>query len=602
MAMPTFTMRQLLEAGVHFGHHTRRWNPKMKPYLFGVRNGVHIIDLTKTVPLLEQALQQVREVVSNGGRVLFVGTKAAAAERIADAAKRCGQYYVNHRWLGGMLTNWQTISASIKRLRELDERLKGDVVGLTKKEQLDLTRERDKLERSLGGIKEMGGMPDMLFIIDTNKEAIAVQEARKRGIPIVAVLDSNSDPDGIDYPIPGNDDAIRAVSLYCELLVGRGARRHPRRDRGLGRRRRRAWRAAGRGSPRGSGRPWRRSGAGRVGRAPHLPGLNGAGRKTGPNCTRWVARTERDMAEITASLVKELREKTGAGMMDCKKALSETQGDLETAVDWLRTKGLSAAAKKAGRVAAEGLVGVVAAGNRGAVVEVNAETDFVGRNETFQKFVAAAARIALDTGGDMTRIAAAPFPGTGRDVQGELTNLIATIGENMSLRRAAALSVSDGVVAGYVHNAVAPDLGKIGVLVALESTGDKAKLGALAKQLAMHVAAANPQSLTVADLDPAAIERERAVLAEKAGQSGKAADIIAKMVEGRLRKFYEEVVLLEQVFVIDGKSRVSKVVDEAAKQVGAPVRLAGFVRFALGEGIEKKAEDFAAEVAAQLKK
>jgi elongation factor Ts len=300
------------------------------------------------------------------------------------------------------------------------------------------------------------------------------------------------------------------------------------------------------------------------------------------------------MAEITASLVKELREKTGAGMMDCKKALGEVQGDLEKAVDWLRTKGLSAAAKKAGRIAAEGLVGVVASGNRGAVVEVNAETDFVGRNEIFQKFVAATARIALDTAADMTKIAAAPFPGAGRDVQGELTNMIATIGENMSLRRAASLSVSDGVVAAYMHNSVAPELGKIGVLVALESTGDKAKLAALAKQLAMHVAAAKPQSLTVADLDKAAIERERGVLAEKAAQSGKAADIIAKMVEGGLRKFHQEVVLLEQLFVIDGKSRVAKVVDEAAKQVGAPVRLAGFLRFALGEGIEKKSEDFAA--------
>jgi elongation factor Ts len=308
------------------------------------------------------------------------------------------------------------------------------------------------------------------------------------------------------------------------------------------------------------------------------------------------------MAEITASLVKELREKTGAGMMDCKKALGEVEGDLEKAVDWLRTKGLSAAAKKAGRVAAEGLVGVVADGNRGAVVEVNAETDFVGRNETFQKFVAATTRITLESGGDMTKIASAPFPGSSRDVQGELTNMIATIGENMSLRRAATISVSDGVVAAYMHGAVAPDLGKIGVLVALESTGDKAKLGGLAKQLAMHVAAANPQSLSVADLDKAATERERAVLAEKAGQSGKAADIVAKMVEGGLRKFHQEVVLLEQLFVIDGKSRVSKVVDEAAKQVGAPVRLAGFLRFALGEGIEKKSEDFAAEVAAQLKK
>jgi elongation factor Ts len=308
------------------------------------------------------------------------------------------------------------------------------------------------------------------------------------------------------------------------------------------------------------------------------------------------------MAEITASLVKELREKTGAGMMDCKKALNEVAGDLEKAVDWLRTKGLSAASKKAGRIAAEGLVGVAANGTRGAVVEVNSETDFVGRNEQFQKFVAAVTQLALANGGDLAKVAASPFPGSARDVQGELTNMIATIGENMSLRRAAMLSVSDGVVVAYTHNAVAPDLGKIGVLVALESEGDKAKLAGLAKQLAMHVAATNPQSLTVDELDQAAIERERGVLAEKAGQTGKAADIIAKMVEGGLRKFHQEVVLLEQAFVIDGKTKVSKVVDDAAKQVGAPVRLAGFLRFALGEGIEKKSEDFAAEVAAQLKK
>ncbi len=308
------------------------------------------------------------------------------------------------------------------------------------------------------------------------------------------------------------------------------------------------------------------------------------------------------MAEITASLVKELREKTGAGMMDCKKALGEVAGDVEKAVDWLRTKGLSAASKKAGRIAAEGLVGVAADGTRGAVLEVNAETDFVGRNDQFQKFVATATKLALDNGGDLAKVAAAPFPGTSRDVQGELTNLIATIGENMSLRRAASMSVSDGVVVAYTHNAVATDLGKIGVLIALESTGDKAKLGALAKQLAMHVAATNPQSLTVADLDQAAIERERAVLAEKASQAGKTDDIITKMVEGGLRKFHQEVVLLEQAFVMDGKTKVSKVVEEAAKLVGAPVRLTGFLRFALGEGIEKKSEDFAAEVAAQLKK
>jgi len=218
MALPTFTMRQLLEAGVHFGHHTRRWNPKMAPYIFGVRNGIHIIDLGQTVPMLHAAIQAVRDVVAGGGRVLFVGTKRQASDRIAEAAKRCGQYYVNHRWLGGMLSNWKTISNSIKRLRELDERLQNAEAGLTKKELLQMTRQRDKLERALGGIKEMGGQPDILFIIDTNKEAIAVAEANKLGIPVVAVVDSNSDPTGVTYPIPGNDDAIRAISLYCDLI------------------------------------------------------------------------------------------------------------------------------------------------------------------------------------------------------------------------------------------------------------------------------------------------------------------------------------------------------------------------------------------------
>ena len=220
MALPAFTMRQLLEAGVHFGHRTRRWNPKMSPYLFGVRNGIHIIDLQQTVPLLHQAMTAVKDVVAAGGRVLFVGTKRQASSRISDAAKRCGQYYVNHRWLGGMMTNWRTISNSIKRLRDLDDQLAGETVGLTKKELLGLTREQAKLERALGGIKEMGGLPDILVVIDTNKEAIAIAEAQKLNIPVVGVIDSNSQPDGITFPVPGNDDAIRAINFYCELMVG----------------------------------------------------------------------------------------------------------------------------------------------------------------------------------------------------------------------------------------------------------------------------------------------------------------------------------------------------------------------------------------------
>lgn len=219
MALPTFTMRQLVEAGVHFGHNTRRWNPKMAPYLFGVRNGIHIIDLQQTVPLIYRAMKAIEDVVSSGGRVLFVGTKRQASERVAEAARKCGQYYVNHRWLGGMMTNWKTMSNSIRRLRTLEEQLGGEMKGLTKKELLRLTREREKLDRALGGIKEMGGLPDILFIIDTNKEDIAIAEAKKLGIPVIAVLDSNSDPERIDYPIPGNDDAIRAINLYCEMVV-----------------------------------------------------------------------------------------------------------------------------------------------------------------------------------------------------------------------------------------------------------------------------------------------------------------------------------------------------------------------------------------------
>ena len=306
------------------------------------------------------------------------------------------------------------------------------------------------------------------------------------------------------------------------------------------------------------------------------------------------------MAEITAALVKELRDKTDAGMMDCKQALVETGGDIDSAVDWLRKKGLAAAAKKAGRVAAEGLVAVNTRGGAGAAVEVNSETDFVARNELFQAFVRAVGQIALAGDGSLDNLQNAAYPGTGRNVAGELTELIGRIGENLVLRRVARLDVSPGLVASYVHNSLAPGLGKIGVLVALESTAGEAALAGIGRQLAMHVAAANPQYLDTASVPDAALDRERAVLREQAKTSGKADAIIDKMVEGRLRKFYEDNVLLEQIYVIDGESRVGKVVEAAAKEAGAPVRVAGFVRFQLGEGIDRPTTDLAADVAAQL--
>ncbi len=309
------------------------------------------------------------------------------------------------------------------------------------------------------------------------------------------------------------------------------------------------------------------------------------------------------MAEITATMVKDLREKTGAGMMDCKAALAETKGDVEAAVDWLRKKGLSKAAKKAGRTAAEGLIGVSAKGGAGAVVEVNSETDFVARNEQFQGMVSKVAELALGAGGDVAKLGKTAYPGTGHDVEGQVKNLVATIGENMSLRRTASLSVSPGVVASYVHNQIVPGLGKIGVLVALKSSGNAEKLAALGRQLAMHVAGTPvpPVAMKADEVDSALVEREKSIFADQARASGKPENIIAKMVEGRMRKFYEEILLPQQPFVLDPDKTVDAVVKAAEKDVGAPVSLEGFVRFALGEGIQKEETDFAAEVAAAAK-
>ena len=308
------------------------------------------------------------------------------------------------------------------------------------------------------------------------------------------------------------------------------------------------------------------------------------------------------MTTISAAMVKELRDKTGAGMMDCKQALTENNGDIEASVDWLRKKGLSKAAKKSGRVAAEGLIGVAVEGQTGTMVEVNSETDFVARNPQFQDMVRQIATLSLKAGGDLAKLLATPFTGKTISVEDHVKEMIATIGENMSVRRTGELRTgADGVIVDYVHNRVADGLGKMGVLVALESTGDKVKLKEFGRQIAMHVAAAAPLAVRIEDLDPAVIERERQIYVEQAKATGKPQDITEKMAEGRLRKeFFQQVVLMQQVFVVDGKATVEQAVKDAAGTVGAPVRITGFVRYALGEGIEKKEEDFAAEVAAAV--
>jgi len=302
--------------------------------------------------------------------------------------------------------------------------------------------------------------------------------------------------------------------------------------------------------------------------------------------------------EITAQMVKSLREMTGVGMMDCKKALAETNGDMEAAIDWLRTRGLAKAAKKAGRVAAEGLVGIAIDGTKGSIVEVNSETDFVARNEQFQSLVENIAGLAAEAGGDVHVLSEMPYPGSGRSVSGELTDAIAKIGENMNLRRAATIEVTDGIIGSYVHNTVKPGLGKLGIIVGLESTGNKDALNALGKQIAMHIANTSPLSVSPDDIDQDVLAREKAIFTEQANESGKPAEIVAKMVKGRVRKFYEEVTLLAQRIALDGETKIADVIKKAEKDVGAPIKVTRFVRYALGEGIVKEESDFAAEVAA----
>ena len=304
------------------------------------------------------------------------------------------------------------------------------------------------------------------------------------------------------------------------------------------------------------------------------------------------------MAQITAAMVKELRTISGAGMMDCKAALNENDGDIQASVDWLRTKGLAKAAKKASRIASEGLVGAVSTGTSGTVVEVNSETDFVARNDSFQEMVNTIVKVANEVGGDFDALIAANFPGTDKTVEEQVSEMVGTIGENMSVRRSQSLSVKEGVVASYIHNAVAPGLGKIAVLVGLETTGDTDAAADFGRQVAMHIAAINPLALTEADMDADVVARERDVYSEQARESGKPDNIVEKMVDGRMRKFFQESVLLSQTFVVDGENTVAKAAELAAESVGAPVTISGFVRFELGEGIEKKVEDFAAEVAA----
>lgn len=561
--MAVVTMKQLLDSGTHFGHQTRRWNPKMKRFIFTDRNGIYIIDLQQTLTFIDKAYEFVKETVAHGGSVLFVGTKKQAQESVAAEATRVGMPYVNQRWLGGMLTNFSTVHKRLQRLKELEAMEQtGGFEGRTKKEILGLTREKNKLERSLGGIRDMAKVPSAIWVVDTNKEHIAVGEARKLGIPVIAILDTNCDPDEVDYPIPGNDDAIRSAALLTRVIasaVAEGLQARAGLGRADGKPEAEAaeplaeWEQELLASATASATPSATASTTALTDAPAVQ----------PNQPQMHPR-KADMANFTAADVKRLRELTGAGMLACKNALAETDGDFDKAVEALRIKGAKDVGKRAERATAEGLV----AAKDGALIELNCETDFVAKNAEFQTLadqVVAAAAAAKPADVDALKGASIGD----KTVEQAIAELSAKIGEKLELRRVA---IFDGTVEAYLHRRSADLPPAVGVLV--EYRGDDA---AAAHAVALQIAALRARYLSRDDVPEDIVASERRIAEETARAEGKPEQALPKIVEGRLNGFFKDAVLLEQASVSDNKKTVKALLDVAG------VTVTRFVRFEVGQ-------------------
>ncbi len=557
MTYSNFTIEDLLNSGIHYGHNRRRWNPKMKQYIYTTYNNVHIIDLRKTAPLLVNALKKIEEVVASNGRVLFVGTKPQASSIVAEYAELCGQYYINHRWLGGTLTNWKTISNSIRTLEKIEKTIEEGFKGLVKKERLSLLRKKEKLNKALAGVRKMGGAPDLVVVLDAHMEKIAINEAKKLNIPVIGVVDTNADPYSVDFPIPGNDDSIKSIRLYCDLM-GKAVLKGLAVEEGT------------------------------------IEQEMKAKAESEPKAKKQVEEkkimTEKTDKKLTssASLVKELREKTGAGMLDCKNALKENNNDIEASVEWLRKKGITAASKKSDRIASEGVVAIDTKGKSVAMIEVNTETDFVARNDEFKEYVGNLLGAAHGVA-SLEEFEKAKYSDS-QTVADATVAITAKIGEKISVRRLLSYEGKENVFT-YVHNKVADNMGSISVVVDVK--GENASQ--IGDSIALHIAANAPLALSSDKLDPSDIEKEKSVQRELALNSGKPADVVEKMLDGRMKKFYAEVCLLEQKFIADPDKTVAQILKDAGCEV------VDYKIYKLGEGLEKKQENFAEEVAKAIK-
>ncbi len=672
--MARVSMKDLLESGVHFGHQTRRWDPKMAPYIFTERNGIHIIDLQKTLVKINEALDKMEAMVREGAQVLFVGTKKQAQAAVKEAAEKCGMPYVSNRWLGGTLTNYSTIKKTIERLKRLEKmEVDGTFDLILKKERLMLSREKEKLEKNVGGLKNMDRLPDAIFIVDPKREAIAVAESRKLGLPIFAIVDTNCDPTVIDHVVPGNDDAIRAIKLFSNLFkqiiidaageagrvlnipqsgdvsegfysagtesyVGEAAEKSPvkpdspfekdfdkksstaKYDKDFGEvsepddavsesAAEEALSDAGKSNEKEDAtekEAAKKESAAKIDKTDKKEKASKEDKKaeTEKKAAKAVKEDKKDKPEkkeakedkkdkaekkeskkdsgieIAAGDVKALRDQTGAGMMDCKKALVESDGDKDKALKILKEKGLADAAKRAGRATKEGVIFVKNNDVSASIVEVNCETDFVAKNEVFQEFAGEVADFVL----------ASKKKVSGQDdlsdeMKEQLKGVISKLGENITIRRLSKIDKKDsGSLGTYIHGD-----GKIGVVVSFTlsdiAASDKDEFKNYAKDVAMQVASMDPVSLDRKSVPKKVIDEQKEILTKQASESGKPADIIEKMVEGQMSKFFKDITLMDQSFVKENKITITQLTKDIGKKIGADINVEAYHRFMVGEEI-----------------
>jgi small subunit ribosomal protein S2 len=562
-------IESMLDHGLHLGHLSRFWNPKMKEFIFKVRYGVHIINLVKTERYFKRSLSFIEKIVSKGGKILFVGTKSTARDILAEQAQRCQMPYVNHRWLGGMLTNFKTVKLSINRLSKLQEMNEQGVLDkLTKKEALMKRREIDKLEKTLGGIKKLNRLPDALFVVDVGYEDIAVKEANKLGIPVIGIVDTNNSPDGIQYLIPANDDAIRSISYSLSLvaqLIEETRARHTEVQKQ-------------------EARQLTRDPSAKKPKEHKEPKETVASPKADkPQVVSEPVLAQAAEVVISAAHVKQLRELTGAGMMECKKALVDAHGDFEKAQEFLVQSGQKKVAKSATRIAAEGVVDIIQHDNFIGLVEINCETDFVARDATFQHLRELIKQAVTVRPASLEELLALTVDGL--SIEQHVQHAITKIGEKVTVRRCHFEDFSVDKVGFYNHT------GKMAAVVTLEGAH-----GTLARDLAMHVAAMNPQYLTSSAVPQAAIVAQKEILEQELTDEEKVSNVKEKILEGRLAKHFSAQSLLEQAFIKNPDLTIAALLEQHQ------AKIQHYIRFEVGEGIEKQHVDFAQEVMQQAKR